>query len=169
MLDAGDWPHSAARGALSPSGSTCPWPCSTPHSRTPNASAHGVPRSAATHVSSSARARAVFAPVRDLGVIIVDEERRLLQTTRRWLPIFRADLAVVRAQQAHVPIVLGSASAGSRIAPQRKHRSLRKAHAAPSSRAVGAPANRVSRLARKRCGRRHLDARHSGNRAALEG
>jgi primosomal protein N' (replication factor Y) len=53
---------------------------------------------------------AVFTPMRDLGLIIVDEEHDLSFKQQEGFRYSGRDLAVIRANQAQIPIVLGSAT-----------------------------------------------------------
>ncbi len=113
---------------------------------------------------------AVFAPVRDLGAIIVDEEHDAsFKQHEGGFRYSARDLAVVRAQQARVPIVLGSATPALETLHNVSTGRVREAHAAASSRAGGATSNRARRSARERCRRRHLDAGSSGDRTAPQG
>ncbi|MBS2027564.1 MAG: primosomal protein N' [Deltaproteobacteria bacterium] len=53
---------------------------------------------------------AIFAPVRDLGLLVVDEEHDPSFKQDEKLRYHARDLAVVRAQHANCPVVLGSAT-----------------------------------------------------------
>ncbi|MBF0389501.1 MAG: primosomal protein N' [Desulfamplus sp.] len=53
---------------------------------------------------------AIFAPVENLGIVIVDEEHDTSYKQERGLRYNAKDLAVVRAQQANIAVILGSAT-----------------------------------------------------------
>ena len=53
---------------------------------------------------------AVFVPLTDIGIIIVDEEHESAYKQEDGLPYHGRDLAVVRARQENCPIILGSAT-----------------------------------------------------------
>lgn len=53
---------------------------------------------------------AIFTPCQDLGVIIVDEEHDMSFKQQSHFRYSARDLAVIRAQHHHIPIVLGSAT-----------------------------------------------------------
>jgi primosomal protein N' (replication factor Y) len=67
-------------------------------------------RDGAARIVVGARS-AIFAPVRDLGVIVVDEEHEHTYKQAEEQPRYHArDVAVVRAQLEHCPVILGSAT-----------------------------------------------------------
>ena len=66
-------------------------------------------RDGIARVASGTRS-SIFVPLPDLGVIIVDEEHDLSYKQQDGFRYSARDLAVVRAQRAGVPIVLGSAT-----------------------------------------------------------
>jgi primosomal protein N' (replication factor Y) len=53
---------------------------------------------------------AVFAPTRDLGLIVVDEEQDSSYKNQQSPRFNSRDVAIVRAQQASIPVLLGSAT-----------------------------------------------------------
>ena len=66
-------------------------------------------RSGEAHIALGARS-AVFAPVRDLGIIVVDEEHDSSFKQEEGVRYHARDVALVRAQRAGAPCVLGSAT-----------------------------------------------------------
>jgi len=69
---------------------------------------HRLQRGAA-HIALGARS-AVFAPVRNLGIVVVDEEHDSSFKQEEGVRYSARDVALVRAQRASVPCVLGSAT-----------------------------------------------------------
>ncbi len=53
---------------------------------------------------------AIWTPIKNLGVIIVDEEHDLSYKQQEGLRYSARDLAIIRGQRANVPVVLGSAT-----------------------------------------------------------
>ncbi len=66
-------------------------------------------RSGAAHIALGARS-AVFAPVSDLGIVVVDEEHDSSFKQEEGVRYHARDVALVRAQRSGAPCVLGSAT-----------------------------------------------------------
>ena len=66
-------------------------------------------RSGAAHLIVGTRS-AIFTPMQDLGLIVVDEEHDHSFKQQEGLRYSARDLAIVRAQQLDVPVLLGSAT-----------------------------------------------------------
>ena len=67
---------------------------------------------------------AVFAPLPQLGLIVVDEEHEPAYKQSEQLRYHGRDAAVRRAQMLGIPVVLGLGHAEPRIARQRRARQI---------------------------------------------
>ena len=98
------WP-----GSSSPASGTA-WPSSTARSRTWSAASSGAASAPARAGVVVGTRSGVFAPVRNLGLIIVDEEHDGSYKQEENPRYHGRDVAVVRAQAAGACVVLGSAT-----------------------------------------------------------
>jgi primosomal protein N' (replication factor Y) len=102
----------------------------------------------ATKVVIGARS-AIFAPMRNLGVIVVDEEHDSSFKQGEGIRYNARDLAVVRAKLAHCPVVLGSATPSLESfhhARSGKHTLLTLSHRFYASRALSFDVVDLNRL-----------------------
>jgi primosomal protein N' (replication factor Y) len=91
---------------------------------------------------------AVFAPLPAAGLIIVDEEHDSSYKQQRGFRYSARDLAVVRAQRLHVPVVLGSATPSLETFYNAEQKRYRKLDLPQRIGAAGAPQLRVVDLNR---------------------